>query len=115
MLGNHFWWLFQGPRGIGVDMCGLDEQFELVKLWPHPGTANIDSPPFPTKITVKVRYDGRQECSYYNDGKGNAGRLVCADPSPYSTDFKRDPQWDKPTEVCKGKRMHRGYFVEYGT
>jgi hypothetical protein len=52
MLGNHFWWLFQGPLGIGVDMCGLDEQFELVKLWPHPGTANIDSPPFPTKVSA---------------------------------------------------------------
>ncbi|CAI9628926.1 unnamed protein product [Alternaria burnsii] len=49
MLGNHFWWLFQGPQGIAVDMCGLDEQFELLKLWPHPGTANIDSPPFQLK------------------------------------------------------------------
>ncbi|KAL1794512.1 hypothetical protein ACET3X_007933 [Alternaria dauci] len=113
MLGNRFWWLFQGPLGVAVKLCDFDERFKLIKLWPHPKPANVDSPPFPTSDLFKVDIEHHVNCWYVNDGTGEMGHIQCNIPSGTWHDFKRDLQWNNPTENCKGKRMKRAYYAEY--
>ncbi|KAG9193691.1 hypothetical protein G6011_03726 [Alternaria panax] len=115
MLDNNFWFLFQGPFGVAVKLCEHDHRFHSPGMWVHPGPADVNHPPFPTQIEIKVKIGNREDCWYLNDGKGNAGRLQCGYPYDLWYDFKRDPQWDKPTEQCahNGMRAHRAFYVEY--